>query len=198
VRRNANRVPPRDPRIGAEDRVSCAAPRPRSNPMTSLDSGSTSKNRPTGTSRAPRTRQAWLDETWKPSLTEFPERRKSFATTVRARARNRSTAARPTAAFPGEYPYTRGVRPTMYRGRCGPCGSTRASPARATPTSASACCSQAARPGSRRPSTCRRRSATTPTIRSRARGRPGRRADQLARDMERCSTRSRSARSRRR
>ncbi|MBI5432800.1 MAG: methylmalonyl-CoA mutase [Planctomycetes bacterium] len=84
--------------------------------MTSLDSGSPSKNRPTGTSRAPRARQAWLDETWKPSLAEFAERQPSFKTTSGIELAPLYGDA-PDGGYPGEYPFTRGVRPTMYRGR---------------------------------------------------------------------------------
>ena len=38
--------------------------------------------------------------------------------------------------FPGEYPFTRGVQPSMYRGRFGPCASMPVSAPRRSPTSA--------------------------------------------------------------
>ena len=42
-------------------------------------------------------------------------------------------------SFPGVYPFTRGVQPTMYRGRFGPCVCMPASPRRKNPTSVIAC-----------------------------------------------------------
>jgi len=67
--------------------------------------------------------RAWLEHTYKKALEKAAERRKSFATTsaiplhpaygpseVRGGLESR-------LGFPGEYPFTRGVQPTMYRGR---------------------------------------------------------------------------------
>ena len=59
--------------------------------------------------------------------------------------------------LPGQYPFTRGVYPSMYRGTdCGRCGSSPGSAPPRRPTSASAICSITARPASRPRSTCRR------------------------------------------
>jgi methylmalonyl-CoA mutase N-terminal domain/subunit len=65
----------------------------------------------------------WLEQVWGRAVARSPERRKAFATTS-------GIAVPPVAAaadvkpgldgrlgLPGEYPFTRGVQPTMYRGR---------------------------------------------------------------------------------
>ena len=57
--------------------------------------------------------------------------------------------------YPGEYPYTRGVYPNMYRGRCGPSGNSRVTVRPPRPTSGSGTCWITARTASRSPSTCR-------------------------------------------
>jgi methylmalonyl-CoA mutase N-terminal domain/subunit len=67
-------------------------------------------------------RNQWEAETLKRSLEEHPERREAFATPSGIRIPRLLT---PTAqdsylenlGFPGEYPFTRGIQPTMYRGR---------------------------------------------------------------------------------
>ena len=56
--------------------------------------------------------------------------------------------------YPGVYPFTRGVYPSMYRGSSGRCASSPASAPRPERTSASGTSSSTARPGSRPPSTC--------------------------------------------
>ncbi|BCU81628.1 methylmalonyl-CoA mutase [Polycladomyces abyssicola] len=66
--------------------------------------------------------QEWKEKT-ESSLTKFPERKQSFVTPSGievdrlyvGNAENPSDWER--IGFPGEYPYTRGIRPTMYRGR---------------------------------------------------------------------------------
>jgi methylmalonyl-CoA mutase N-terminal domain/subunit len=67
-------------------------------------------------SAAPDERQRWLDETWKPARAKQKERRESFATPSGLECDPIYGAAR-DGGMPGEYPYTRGIRPTMYRGR---------------------------------------------------------------------------------
>ncbi len=65
----------------------------------------------------------WLEHTYRKAVEKAPERRKAFVTTS-------SVPLRPTygpsevrgslearLGLPGEYPFTRGVQPTMYRGR---------------------------------------------------------------------------------
>ncbi len=64
----------------------------------------------------------WLSETYEPTTKRFPERKKQFTTAS-------SIPLDPVnlpedggdysekLGFPGEYPFTRGVQPTMYRGR---------------------------------------------------------------------------------
>ena len=66
---------------------------------------------------------AWASETLEPVLKRFPERKKTFRTSSDIPV-ERVYLPREGAAdfdekigFPGEYPFTRGVQPTMYRGR---------------------------------------------------------------------------------
>ncbi|MBM3138206.1 MAG: methylmalonyl-CoA mutase, partial [Chloroflexi bacterium] len=63
----------------------------------------------------------WQKETLEPVLNQYPERKKSFETTSSVEV---PRVALPVErdylgdiGFPGEYPFTRGVQPTMYRGR---------------------------------------------------------------------------------
>jgi methylmalonyl-CoA mutase N-terminal domain/subunit len=60
-----------------------------------------------------RTRQDWENETLKPSLKRAPERRAHFETPSGIPF----DIVYGDAEFPGEYPFTRGVHPTMYRSR---------------------------------------------------------------------------------
>jgi len=65
---------------------------------------------------------AWLENTLKPVLKRFPERRESFETSSgipveRLYLPPEVQEYLDQLGFPGEYPYTRGVQPTMYRGR---------------------------------------------------------------------------------
>ena len=65
----------------------------------------------------------WKDSTHKKSIERFPERRAKFETSsgieLPACLPPTEEAAQYAGklGFPGEYPYTRGVQPTMYRGR---------------------------------------------------------------------------------
>src|ERR671912_1609497 len=69
-------------------------------------------------------RERWEEETLKPALEKHPERKKSFQTVSLAEVDRLYTPAdvdeldfsRDTS-FPGEFPYTRGIHPTGYRGR---------------------------------------------------------------------------------
>jgi len=70
------------------------------------------------------TKQEWEEKTVAPLLKRFPERKASFATDsgiAIERAYSAEDAAGVDAerdlGYPGQYPYTRGVQPTMYRGR---------------------------------------------------------------------------------
>ena len=65
--------------------------------------------------------ERWQKDTLKPVLDRFPERKASFKTTSDI---DIPTVAVPAESdyleeqgFPGEYPFTRGIQPTMYRGR---------------------------------------------------------------------------------
>jgi len=64
----------------------------------------------------------WLENTLKPVMKRFPERRESFETSSgipveRLYLPLEKQDYLDQVGFPGEYPYTRGVQPTMYRGR---------------------------------------------------------------------------------
>ncbi|MHA2271805.1 MAG: methylmalonyl-CoA mutase family protein, partial [Candidatus Hodarchaeales archaeon] len=66
----------------------------------------------------------WERETVEPVLRRFPERRKTFITASSTPVKRLYTPLDipadnylPDSGFPGEFPFTRGVQPTMYRGR---------------------------------------------------------------------------------
>lgn len=66
-------------------------------------------------------KKKWEDELVNPSLKKFPERRQEFMTPsgipVPRAALPLDDDYAKMLGFPGEYPFTRGVQPTMYRGR---------------------------------------------------------------------------------
>src|SRR5262245_8851399 len=71
-----------------------------------------------------RTRKEWELNTLGPALARSPERRGEFSTVSSLPIDRLYTAedlvgrdAEGEAALPGEFPYTRGIHPTMYRGR---------------------------------------------------------------------------------
>jgi methylmalonyl-CoA mutase N-terminal domain/subunit len=63
----------------------------------------------------------WEEKSLKPLTGKFPERKAQFATTsgidVPRVALPGETDYLSELGFPGQYPFTRGVQPTMYRGR---------------------------------------------------------------------------------
>ena len=68
--------------------------------------------------------QRWERETLNPALARYPERRERFITTSSRPIKRLYTPAdlegkdyQQMLGFPGEYPFTRGIHPTMYRGR---------------------------------------------------------------------------------
>ncbi len=68
--------------------------------------------------------QRWEDETVKPALERFPERKETFTTSSGTPLRRvylppdvLADGYMAALGFPGEPPYTRGIQPTMYRGR---------------------------------------------------------------------------------
>ncbi len=68
--------------------------------------------------------ERWENTTVKKSLQKFPERTEGFRTTSGITMKRLHTPADindtdylTELGFPGEYPFTRGVQPTMYRGR---------------------------------------------------------------------------------
>jgi methylmalonyl-CoA mutase, N-terminal domain len=66
-------------------------------------------------------RKHWEEKILKPAITKFPERRPEFDTPAGiplpgvSGPNNQDYAEK--LGFPGEYPFTRGIQPTMYRGR---------------------------------------------------------------------------------
>ncbi|MCX7991234.1 MAG: methylmalonyl-CoA mutase family protein [Proteobacteria bacterium] len=68
-------------------------------------------------------KERWENTTAKKSLEKFPERKKDFKTFSNIPIKRLYTPADTEFSyikdlgFPGEYPFTRGVQPTMYRGR---------------------------------------------------------------------------------
>lgn len=66
-------------------------------------------------------RSRWEDKFVKPALNKFPERKPEFTTSsgipLPRVAGPQETDYAETLGFPGQYPFTRGVQPTMYRGR---------------------------------------------------------------------------------
>ena len=61
----------------------------------------------------------WLRETYEPAVRRFPERKPSFATEsdLDVAPLYGPADAPDSLGFSGEYPFTRGVQPSMYRGR---------------------------------------------------------------------------------
>ena len=73
--------------------------------------------------RLEETKNKWESDILNPVLRRFPERRPQFATTSNIPIDRLFLPADPDPdyeqqlGFPGQYPFTRGVQPTMYRGR---------------------------------------------------------------------------------
>ena len=75
--------------------------------------------------KAPRDdgKERWLEATYRPAVGKAAERRRTFETTSGVRVDPAYGPGDPAEGlqgrlgWPGEYPYTRGVQPTMYRGR---------------------------------------------------------------------------------
>ncbi|MBK7875825.1 MAG: methylmalonyl-CoA mutase [Planctomycetes bacterium] len=68
-----------------------------------------------GASNAPGA-SAWKERTWRKARARFPERRERFVTTSGLELEPLYGGA-PDGGFPAEFPYTRGLRPSMYRGQ---------------------------------------------------------------------------------
>src|SRR5436305_3466727 len=69
-------------------------------------------------------KQRWLDEMYGPAIKKHPERKNRFSTLSDERVERLYAAddlegfdTDRDLGFPGEFPYTRGVQPSMYRGR---------------------------------------------------------------------------------
>ncbi|MEE8517750.1 MAG: methylmalonyl-CoA mutase family protein [Dehalococcoidia bacterium] len=64
--------------------------------------------------------QRWEAETYRPAVERFPERRESFETESGVPVAPLYAPAGPGPdglGYPGEFPFTRGIQPSMYRGR---------------------------------------------------------------------------------
>jgi methylmalonyl-CoA mutase N-terminal domain/subunit len=61
-------------------------------------------------------KEAWEDEV-DSVIKRFPERKETFTTSSDIEVERLYTGEDETAGYPGQYPYTRGIQPTMYRGR---------------------------------------------------------------------------------
>ena len=75
-----------------------------------------------GNGNPPHNQDRWRRETLDPVTQRFPERRDHFQTDSGIPIEpiyvpSNGDAAMPDIGFPGEFPYTRGVQPNMYRGR---------------------------------------------------------------------------------
>ena len=75
-----------------------------------------------GNGNPPHNQDRWRRETLDPVTQRFPERREHFQTDSGIPIEpiyvpSNGDAAMPDIGFPGEFPYTRGVQPNMYRGR---------------------------------------------------------------------------------
>ena len=82
------------------------------------------KGKAAGTSRIRAARERWEKEILAPVIAKSPERRKRFESTSGETVERLYTPLDlekfdplADAGFPGEYPFTRGVQPTMFRGR---------------------------------------------------------------------------------
>jgi methylmalonyl-CoA mutase N-terminal domain/subunit len=69
-------------------------------------------------------KREWKEKTLEPALKRFPERQERFETSCWAELEQLYTAEdleefdyEQELGYPGEYPFTRGIQPTMYRGR---------------------------------------------------------------------------------
>src|SRR6516165_3005229 len=68
-------------------------------------------------------RRRWLDQVWAKARAKSPERKDVFRTTSDIELEPVDAPPNPDPdylrklGFPGEYPFTRGIQPTMYRGR---------------------------------------------------------------------------------
>ena len=97
--------------LNGEPKAAGSQPQPKPNKLTAL-------------------KRAWQDNTLGPVVSRYPERKKQFTTssptiviqplyTPSDKAANDGNAEEylQKLGFPGEYPFTRGVQPNMYRGR---------------------------------------------------------------------------------
>jgi methylmalonyl-CoA mutase N-terminal domain/subunit len=71
-----------------------------------------------------KSKQEWRDTTLSSTLKRFPERQENFETTSGTRIDTvytpedlKGSDYHTSLSYPGEYPFTRGIQPTMYRGR---------------------------------------------------------------------------------
>ena len=110
----------------------------------------------------------WQKETLDPVTSKYPERRAEFTTTsgidVPRAALPEERDYMETLGFPGEYPFTRGVQPTMYRGRFWTMRQYAGYASAQESNTRYRYLLEQGRPASRWRSTCRRRSVMTAMI----------------------------------
>ncbi|GBD12410.1 Methylmalonyl-CoA mutase [bacterium HR24] len=75
-------------------------------------------------SERPRSKQEWLEKVYKPSVERFPEREDPMETSYARPVEPLYTPEdmdgwdyHESLGYPGQFPFTRGIQPTMYRGR---------------------------------------------------------------------------------
>src|SRR5262249_18283536 len=125
VHRRSHRAPRHSPEAdpGARDPRDQARPEPAQEPREHPAVTPTSPT-PEERRRFDQARERWEKETLRPALARSPERAATFATSTGAPVERLYTPADAAdfdylrdLGFPGEFPYTRGVQPTGYRGR---------------------------------------------------------------------------------
>lgn len=72
----------------------------------------------------PKSKKEWIDNVWRPAVEKRKERDTSFSTTsdieiepIYGPEDIQDSSTNDEIGYPAQYPYTRGVQPTMYRGR---------------------------------------------------------------------------------
>ena len=80
------------------------------------DSGLTSETGPSKNANSSDSAKAWQERTFDPMVDKRPERKSEFLTPSGSQL-DPIYGDAPDGGWPGEYPYTRGIQPTMYRGR---------------------------------------------------------------------------------
>src|SRR5882762_10211604 len=116
------------PSCAGDETLFRALPLPRPTAMAARAAPRIKKGQPPASrgkgERAREARERWEAETLRPFLEKSPERSEEFMTTSSVPVKRLYTSEDLSGfdelrdlGFPGEFPFTRGVYPTMYRGR---------------------------------------------------------------------------------